>query len=369
MDRPGRRAARAAARRGPARRRRRLSRAARAVRRGRHGAGAARAARRALRRRGRARLVAVHGQAGLQGRAGGGRRAAGRLRRRERGAPAHGPGRRARRAGRARAAAVRQARPARLVGRHRAGGGARGARRRPGRGLRPRRARDRRGVLPRPGGRVRGHGPGRARRPPCPGEIVLLKGAGWYDFEAKYAEGGMELRVPARLAPATEDAGPAARRRDLRAGRLHRARAGGLLRRGRRAGAGQRAQHAARHDADERVPQAVGGQRRAVARDLRPPAAAGRWSATRASGRAGVSDWRKRRDGHAKRSSNVVARPGARDGTAMRSGRPTSLRGLNQRSRAPDVALERRWWPRARPPRAIAACRSHRSAGPARAVP
>jgi D-alanine-D-alanine ligase len=32
-----------------------------------------------------------------------------------------------------------------------------------------------------------------------PGEIVLLKGAGWYDFEAKYADGGMELRVPARL--------------------------------------------------------------------------------------------------------------------------------------------------------------------------
>jgi D-alanine-D-alanine ligase len=36
-------------------------------------------------------------------------------------------------------------------------------------------------------------------RASVPGEIVLLKGAGWYDFEAKYAEGGMELRVPARL--------------------------------------------------------------------------------------------------------------------------------------------------------------------------
>jgi D-alanine-D-alanine ligase len=32
-----------------------------------------------------------------------------------------------------------------------------------------------------------------------PGEIVLLKGAGWYDYEAKYAEGGMELQVPARI--------------------------------------------------------------------------------------------------------------------------------------------------------------------------
>lgn len=31
------------------------------------------------------------------------------------------------------------------------------------------------------------------------GEIVLLKGAGWYDFEAKYTEGGMRLEVPARI--------------------------------------------------------------------------------------------------------------------------------------------------------------------------
>ncbi|MBI5105555.1 MAG: D-alanine--D-alanine ligase [Solirubrobacterales bacterium] len=32
-----------------------------------------------------------------------------------------------------------------------------------------------------------------------PGEIVLLKGAGWYDYEAKYADGGMRLEVPARV--------------------------------------------------------------------------------------------------------------------------------------------------------------------------
>jgi D-alanine-D-alanine ligase len=31
-----------------------------------------------------------------------------------------------------------------------------------------------------------------------PGEIVL-KGAEWYDYAAKYGEGGMELQVPARL--------------------------------------------------------------------------------------------------------------------------------------------------------------------------
>jgi D-alanine-D-alanine ligase len=31
------------------------------------------------------------------------------------------------------------------------------------------------------------------------GEIVLLKGAGWYDYEAKYTDGGMRLEVPARI--------------------------------------------------------------------------------------------------------------------------------------------------------------------------
>jgi D-alanine-D-alanine ligase len=32
-----------------------------------------------------------------------------------------------------------------------------------------------------------------------PGEIVLHRGSGWYDYEAKYESGGMELIVPARL--------------------------------------------------------------------------------------------------------------------------------------------------------------------------
>jgi D-alanine-D-alanine ligase len=35
-----------------------------------------------------------------------------------------------------------------------------------------------------------------------PGEIVLLKGAGWYDYEAKYTDGGMRLEIPARISPA-----------------------------------------------------------------------------------------------------------------------------------------------------------------------
>ena len=38
-----------------------------------------------------------------------------------------------------------------------------------------------------------------------PGEIVLRKGAGWYDYEAKYEEGGMELQVPARVADSARE--------------------------------------------------------------------------------------------------------------------------------------------------------------------
>jgi D-alanine-D-alanine ligase len=42
-------------------------------------------------------------------------------------------------------------------------------------------------------------------RASAPGEIVLLKGAGWYDYEAKYTEGGMRLEVPARVAAHIQD--------------------------------------------------------------------------------------------------------------------------------------------------------------------
>jgi D-alanine-D-alanine ligase len=38
-----------------------------------------------------------------------------------------------------------------------------------------------------------------------PGEIVLLRGEGWYDFEAKYADGGMELVIPARISADARD--------------------------------------------------------------------------------------------------------------------------------------------------------------------
>jgi D-alanine-D-alanine ligase len=32
-----------------------------------------------------------------------------------------------------------------------------------------------------------------------PGEVVLIGGAEWYDYEAKYTDGGVELQVPARI--------------------------------------------------------------------------------------------------------------------------------------------------------------------------
>jgi D-alanine-D-alanine ligase len=43
---------------------------------------------------------------------------------------------------------------------------------------------------------VLGH---REPRASTPGEIVLTRSGGWYDYEAKYTTGGMELVVPARI--------------------------------------------------------------------------------------------------------------------------------------------------------------------------
>jgi D-alanine-D-alanine ligase len=48
-------------------------------------------------------------------------------------------------------------------------------------------------------------GPTAAPEASGPGEIALLKGDGWYDYEAKYAEGGMDLVVPPRISDAAVD--------------------------------------------------------------------------------------------------------------------------------------------------------------------
>ena len=104
------------------------------------------------------------------------------------------------RARRARHAGVRQARAAGLLGRHRQGllGGR--ARRRARRRVRPRRARDRRGVLGGHGGRVLGARATTTPEASVPGRDRAARGADWYDYEAKYEPGGMELRR-ARPAP------------------------------------------------------------------------------------------------------------------------------------------------------------------------
>ena len=73
------------------------------------------------------------------------------------------------------------------------------ARRRARRRLRPRRARDRRGVQRRDRGRVRGDGLPRAGGVRARRGRAAQGGADWYDYEAKYGEGGVELRVPAGI--------------------------------------------------------------------------------------------------------------------------------------------------------------------------
>ena len=233
------------ARRRPARRRRRLPGPARPVRGGRDAAGPAGAARRALRRRGRARVLAVHGQGRLQGGAGRRGRAAGALR-----------GRAAARWRAEPEAVLRElavlgtpvfVKPARLgssVGIAKVWSEAElGPRAR--RRLRPRLPGDRRGLLgrawrssarcsasasPRRRSRARSSSPaptGTTTRP-----------------STRRRRDGARRPRPAGPEPVLEEVRRLAVRH-VRARRLLRPGAGGLLRRGRRARAGQRAQHAA----------------------------------------------------------------------------------------------------------------------------
>ena len=73
----------------------------------------------------------------------------------------------------------------------------------------PRPAGDRRGRRRRQGGRVLGDRQRGADGPRRPGEIVAH--ADWYDYEAKYSEGGMDLVVPARIGERGDRAGAGAR--------------------------------------------------------------------------------------------------------------------------------------------------------------
>ena len=96
-------------------------------------------------------------------------------------------------------ARVRQARPAGLLRRDRQGVLGGRARPRARRRVRPRQPRDRRGLLGRAWRSSARCSATAAPEASVPGEIVLTGGADWYDYEAKYTDGGMELVVPARL--------------------------------------------------------------------------------------------------------------------------------------------------------------------------
>ena len=108
--------------------------------------------------------------------------------------------------------------------------------------LRARPAGDRGASRGRARGGVLGARPRATRSPREPGEIVLHAATGWYDYEAKYGSGGMELMVPARL---PDEALETVRRLAVEVFRRHRLLghgARGLLRGG-RPGAGERAEH------------------------------------------------------------------------------------------------------------------------------
>ena len=59
------------------------------------------------------------------------------------------------------------------------------------------------------GGRVRGASACTRPRRPCPARSSCSAGAEWYDYEAKYSDGGVELHVPARI-PDARRGGPSA---------------------------------------------------------------------------------------------------------------------------------------------------------------
>ena len=102
-----------------------------------------------------------------------------------------------------------------------------------------------------------------AARASEPGEIVI--DADWYDYDAKYRPGGMELVVPARISESARARVQELRRRGLPSGRCRRDGARGLLR-GRGDRAGERAEHDPGLHLDERLRQVVRGLGRCLRR-------------------------------------------------------------------------------------------------------
>ena len=102
-----------------------------------------------------------------------------------------------------------------------------------------------------------------------PGEIVPLS-SDWYDFSAKYDEGGMELVVPATPRRADDRQGAGAGRRRLRRERLRGYGPRRLLRPRERGGGRERAEHDSRLHGDERLREAIRGLGDSVRRAPRP---------------------------------------------------------------------------------------------------
>ena len=249
---------------GHARRRRRgLPHPPRPVRRGRHRAGAARAGRRPLRRRRRRRLGALHGQGPVQ--VGHARPAASPLRRNV----TLRDGRRDREP--VRLPRLREARPARLLGRNLEGATADELDEAVALAFRH----DEKVLVEEfvAGVEVECSVLGnrsRSRRSPARSSSHGFEGADWYDFSAKYDEGGMELIVPPRISEAQTNACRSCPCAAFVASECEgMARVDCFVTRRRRRPR-QRAEHDPRFHRDERLRQAVRGVRHLVSGAARP---------------------------------------------------------------------------------------------------
>ena len=277
------------------------SRCCTARRRGRQRPGAAGGARRPLRRLGRRGLGDLHGQARLQGPAGAPRDPPGRL------LPGRGGGlagdrRRLRAAGLGEACAARLERRdlARRRARRSSTGPSRQARRH-----------DPRVIVeaPAPGKEVECSLLGNEDPVASPPGRDRHQGSDWYDYEAKYAEGGMELRRARAGSPTAPGSASASSRGSV----FTLCGCSGLARCDffvdGDGGARQRAQHDPRLHRDERLRQALRGRRDRLSRSSATGWSSWRSSATRASARVRVLEPTCRAERRRSPSGSAPGRP------------------------------------------------------------
>ena len=267
---------------------RRVPGPARPVRRGRHGAGAARVRRRAVRGRRRARLRGLHGQGRLQGADGPGGHAAGALRGRHRARVGHAPRqRRWTRLAEPRAAGVREAGPARVERRDLEGvGRATSWRRRVEAAL----AHDPVVLVEAAAIGIEVECSVIGNDEPVasePGQVIAH--GDWYDYEAKYTEGGMELVVPAPITAAQRERVRRIAQEAFLRSVVQRPRARRLLRHRAGPGAPERAEHDPGLHRHERLRTPVRGVGNRATRSCWTGCSATRSSATSANARIRTS--------------------------------------------------------------------------------